>query len=410
MPRCFLAAAALVVTALAPARGQEAPSRYVPIPVAGDFESLFKQRLQTAKDVQPFFKFVERIDPEHLKTLLRTLDLENPATRQMLKGMLDKYQGDTKFNPAELAKLTEDIERARWKQLAENLFQAGPAPGTRPPSERSGDPSPPPSGSGPIKAANQRSDLLDEWMKDLARYADDTELADWLKDSAAFQQALGSLRSLENMEADPFGSGFGDISAPLHLADRLNLGIGDGILDRLRDFSLPDLPRVPLPRVSLPRVSLPRVSLAGWGAPSVSLPNLSGARVAETLVWAVIVIVTAMLAWHVAKNAGTRRSHGLVPRSAGPWPVDPSQVATRGQLIQAFEDLAIRTLGAEARSWNHRTIAGELGAASGHHVTAQELAYLYEEARYTAGPDLLDADARRAARRQLCLLAGVPAS
>jgi hypothetical protein len=92
------------------------------------------------------------------------------------------------------------------------------------------------------------------------------------------------------------------------------------------------------------------------------------------------------------------------------WPVDPSQVATRTELIQAFEYLAVRTFGDRARSWNHRAVAGELGTACGHADAAHDLARLYEESRYTPGPELLTADARRAAHRQLCLLAGVPAS
>jgi hypothetical protein len=98
-------------------------------------------------------------------------------------------------------------------------------------------------------------------------------------------------------------------------------------------------------------------------------------------------------------------------RQLGPWPVDPTHVRTPAELIQAFEYLSLLRLGPDARSWNHRAIAAHLGARSSEdqrwRLAAEELASLYERARYAPAVDSLPADALVCARRDLCLLAGV---
>ena len=77
------------------------------------------------------------------------------------------------------------------------------------------------------------------------------------------------------------------------------------------------------------------------------------------------------------------------------------------ELIAAFDYLALHTLGLEVRSWNHRAIVRKLARAHGHREAAQALGELYEAARYTAGAEALSGPEQEAARRDLCLLAGV---
>ena len=89
-------------------------------------------------------------------------------------------------------------------------------------------------------------------------------------------------------------------------------------------------------------------------------------------------------------------------------PRSQARVAEHMQLIQAFEYLSLLRLGRAARSWNHRVIAARLGGSGDGHRAADELASLYEQARYAPEP-LTDA-ALAAARRDLCFLAGVPAA
>jgi hypothetical protein len=96
----------------------------------------------------------------------------------------------------------------------------------------------------------------------------------------------------------------------------------------------------------------------------------------------------------------------------GPWPVDPARVATGAELIRAFEYLSRLLLGPDVRSQNHRAIAAHLageegGADAARRRAADELASLYEQARYAPAGEPLSAAALAAARRDLCFLAGV---
>src|SRR4051812_9092951 len=89
----LILAAAIVV----PARGQEPGPRYVPIPFEGNFETLFKARLQASKEREPFNDLLNHIrrDPQKFDidpTLLNQLNLEDPALRHLLRGMIEKRQ------------------------------------------------------------------------------------------------------------------------------------------------------------------------------------------------------------------------------------------------------------------------------------------------------------------------------
>jgi hypothetical protein len=80
-------------------------------------------------------------------------------------------------------------------------------------------------------------------------------------------------------------------------------------------------------------------------------------------------------------------------------------VATRAELVQAFDYLALLKLGPAARSWNHRAVARRWAdRCAACTADAARLADLYERARYTTGADALpvaDRDAARGALRSL---------
>jgi hypothetical protein len=82
---------------------------------------------------------------------------------------------------------------------------------------------------------------------------------------------------------------------------------------------------------------------------------------------------------------------------------------TREELVRAFEHLSLLRLGRDAVHWNHVEIAGRLGEGD-RRRTAEQLAGLYEKARYAPASDPLPDAAIATARRDLCLLAGVPAA
>jgi hypothetical protein len=90
-------------------------------------------------------------------------------------------------------------------------------------------------------------------------------------------------------------------------------------------------------------------------------------------------------------------------------------VASREELIAAFEFLALLLLGPAARSWNHRDIATGIGnqpqgGILDRKALADRLADLYEEARYAPEKEPLTGEALAEARRNLCSLAGVAAA
>lgn len=92
----------------------------------------------------------------------------------------------------------------------------------------------------------------------------------------------------------------------------------------------------------------------------------------------------------------------------GPWPVDPRAIATRQDLVKAFEYLGVMICGPAARMWTHGTIASALAElATTHSEAAMILARLYELARYAPLDEPLTAAEIEEARRLVCRLAGV---
>jgi hypothetical protein len=113
----------------------------------------------------------------------------------------------------------------------------------------------------------------------------------------------------------------------------------------------------------------------------------------------------------VGKKVVTR----VVGRSGrlGPWPVQPGAVASREDLIRAFEYLAILRLGGRARSRNHLAVADGLRTNEpdlARREAAGELARLYEKARYEPARAPLEKAEVDAARRDLTLLARAAAA
>jgi hypothetical protein len=89
--------------------------------------------------------------------------------------------------------------------------------------------------------------------------------------------------------------------------------------------------------------------------------------------------------------------------------VDPRTIATREDLVRAFEYLSVLICGAEARTWTHGTIARALvDLAATHAATARLLARLYELARYAPLDEPLNPAELAEGRRLVCELAGVP--
>jgi hypothetical protein len=132
------------------------------------------------------------------------------------------------------------------------------------------------------------------------------------------------------------------------------------------------------------------------------------------LVWLAVLAVCALLLWKTGAWYQRRAALAAQGWRLGPWPVAPARVATRNELVRAFEYLALLRLGPEARARHHLDLADRLGAEPDmdperRQQAAAHLAGLYEQARYAPGNEPLPAEEMSAARRELCYLAGVAA-
>ena len=171
------------------------------------------------------------------------------------------------------------------------------------------------------------------------------------------------------------------------------LGVPDEMRSLFRDTQLPSLrglDRAP----SLP--TAPSTD-GGWVARSLALLTLG---VLLLLVW-------KMGGWSRGKPAGTGDDWQL-----GSWPVAPTDVSTRQELIRAFEYLVLLCLGPDACTCHHRELADRLAAQEGddparRRQAVEVLAWLYEQARYAPAEESLSQEELSEAHHALRFLAGV---
>jgi hypothetical protein len=199
-------------------------------------------------------------------------------------------------------------------------------------------------------------------------------------------------------------------------------GLGDRLPGLGNSFHLdrPDLGKTLLskaPEVHLGKNGFGISAPAGWQGPHVSGPVAAGVGSLQVLLWLAVLAVVGIVLWRLLAWRKTRAAAAGGWR-LGPWPVHPAAVRTRGDLVRAFDYLSLLLLGRTARTWNHLEIAARLSADQGESTDTQasrgsaaaRLAYLYEQARYAPPAEVLPDAELAAARRHLCLLAGVPAA
>jgi hypothetical protein len=394
-----------------PANAQRAAPKktYIHFQTEGDLsrilsDKLLEQRLRMElferfRNNKAFpFKF-DKLDPKHF---------QDPRWKQEVEKVLNGSQKEHPFKPDEVERL-----KKLWNQAATH-----PGTGKVPDPKKDHDPpvhpkgilkqgalpaAPPPPAPEPVATGPGIQEKLAEWAREVAENFEHTRFGEQLRNSEEWQEIM---RGWEGILAE---SGAGKFRLP-----------GDGLGqfgERLRlqdwDLALPDLGRLKLPTPSLPRpelnLDLPHLDLGG---PSLGggLPDVGAVGVAagQGLLWAVLAALVAVLLWRLGARAAWQRRGAPAGWQLGPWPVDPAHIATRADLVRAFEYLALLRLGPGARAWNHCEIAGQLGgrdSARGH--AAGELASLYEQARYAPDDEPLAPADLDAARRNLCLLAGV---
>jgi hypothetical protein len=360
-----------------------------------------------------------RADPKQFASLGNDpskINFKDPAFRKRVAEWVEKNQKS--LTPQELTALRQALKQpdplnpaikppAGKKDVTPPVVEDKDSPQTRPrPDRQPGDRSRPPFDE----------DEFPEWARDLVEKIGRSELGRRLSDSPAWQR---SLRQLEDMLVNRMASRF---ETPLQ-------GM-DGITSRLqlpKDWKVSLLGKdglggLKMPKFDLssPKVNLrfpstgPRITPRIGGLPGGPPPSAPGGfTVSGAVLWVLLAVGVAAVLFLLLRRSVL---YGNRARKAGwqlgPWPVDPSKVATRGELIQAFEYLALLQLGQEARSWNHLDIADGLGGEAEPETAprrraAEGLAALYEQARYAPAADPLPEGELAAARRDLCLLAGV---
>jgi hypothetical protein len=155
----------------------------------------------------------------------------------------------------------------------------------------------------------------------------------------------------------------------------------------------------------------------GWNFGTPDLPSLPSAETASKstgfLFLLALIVVAAVVIYRTRGLGAFGPTDERGGRRLGPWPVAPEQVTTRGQLVQAFEYLARKVLGLPAETSHHREVGRQLAqhsATSEQEAAADDLASLYEQARYTPPSETLSPEELARAREALRLLATVNAA
>jgi hypothetical protein len=146
---------------------------------------------------------------------------------------------------------------------------------------------------------------------------------------------------------------------------------------------------------------------SGWRAPkwNIGIPALDGTWL--PVVFLVAALIGGVLLWRWLARRGGADAARIDPYALGPWPVDPHRLASRQDVVVAFEHLSVLICGPVAKTWTHTTIAGSLAElAMAEPGRAMMLARLYELARYTPVEEPLTTAELAEARRLVCRLAG----
>jgi hypothetical protein len=374
----------------------------------GNLDDLLRQRLaaKQLKGLNPNFK-AEDIDKlkEKLQDPAFLKQLENlpPGMRDLLKGM-SAEQIKEKLSPeildqvkAQLQKQADtDPQGGPGSQKPEETpttpkaAQTGPAPSQQPVSDAAGS-----------EAATEDA-LANSKMGDLfERFARKVD-PKWRDSPAAhrFLQALSERMGEKDERWEQLAKGaasmadkWADLGRSLHL-ERVVTGERANWLARLLPEKLP--------------ARIARRLSDTLPAPGAGAPGLGGSAITGSWSWlttpAAIGLLGLILWLALKRYAGNEDAIARARRSLGPWPVDPATVSSREDLIRAFEYLSLLRIGQAARNWNHRHIARELNPPQTE--LAQEIATLYERARYAPSEDALAENTFDQARRGLCALAG----
>ena len=145
-------------------------------------------------------------------------------------------------------------------------------------------------------------------------------------------------------------------------------------------------------------------SISGGGAPDVGAGGGTALAVIAGIAGAIFLAILLLRKWQMQREAARAGLHATT------GPLDFSGVRTREQLVAAFDTVSLDQIGDDARAWNHRVIADQIGdARPAVAEPAAELGRMYEVARYAPPDEDLPPTDYVEARKDLSVIAGVPA-
>lgn len=377
---------------LAEAQLVRRPAReYVPIPFDGDLERMLRERLQQSREWDEILKHM----PPQLKPLTPALEKlkDNEKFRELLRDLLKKEESKNTRWPESLKDLEKAIKKEIDKRKTPPVEKQPPDPvenagRAKPPQSKVPGTTPPVSGS--------LEKRFDRWVKEWLKNTQDSDLGNMLRDSPAWRQTIEELsQSLGKMA--PEGDRWTELLERWPVLDKLQLPSLD-IEAKLPELSLPNLRKLSLPSV---RIDNPLGSLR---VPTLPAPGFLNDGIAGVYILAAL--AAGLILWQVWKSLARNRQGDTTDWNPGPWPMSPAQIVTREDFVCCFDYLALLLLGPRARSWHHQTIGAQLAGneASGPRgPAAQELASIYEWARYAPGQGPLPPGQLEQARQALAL-------
>jgi hypothetical protein len=412
-PGLFLALVGILAwPAWASAENSRLRRPYVAIAPQGDLEAILRANMEQIgglEDLDGFLKAIEGSD--QWRGLLEGLKDDSARPEKLLKALEDIKNKEPDF----LNKATKDfnVDQERLKKTLERLKDtvANGGAGSKDEAENgmNGDPARP---DQPLQNYRADSDpgsemltTVRDWLK---RMEGETGFGELLRDSPAIQKAMAGLvnNAGKGPGLDLIGTTDNLFKAGAFFDNAFSFFENTG------GFHMPSWPGLRLPSFSFGR--LPSFGVPAFGGPQGAG---GGAGLWQVVLWLGVIIAGGLILWQVLSRlkTGGRDPAASAGWHLGPWPVNPSRVATRAELIQAFEYLSLLLLGLPARTWNHRDLAVGMGGAatggSGERAKAADrLAMLYEQARYAPDAESSPGPALAEARRDLCFLAGVNAS
>jgi hypothetical protein len=390
--RISLAVVALMCVALS-AGAQETPPRYVPFDIDPNYQKLLEARFKANQQLGPLKDLVRQImanpgkfpvdpakfkdmnlDDEKTKKLVQDWVARDPDAQKTLRDWLDKNPADGK--QPDMKKLQGELKTIVTDAAAKKTD----------------------SSKNPIVPAAPKDDPLAKLAERALKQTERSKLGEWLRDSPAWKQAFEDLRGSINDPKAPRWK-LEAWQARLLDPDGDAWQLGAKSLENLRNLPKPDLERF---NWNFAPPAVGEIPAPNFGAPSFST-NLS---LGETATWILLILLCLLVGWRFLRWGKANKPTAEMRPNLGPWPVRPEAVVTRADLVRAFDYLALWTLGLAVASWNHHAVASRWREKSPTCAeTAQSLALLYEQARYTAGTDILSESERDLARRSLLQIA-----